>query len=126
VTETRDDVVLSIPADSSHLRIARLAASSLAADVGLGLDETEDLRVAVTELCSVLLDDDGDGRIELRYRVADGDVVVEGARPGVAGEPPELDPIARELLNVTTDEHSLGSHDGAWRFAVRKGPARPS
>ncbi len=118
-----DEVVLSIPATTPNLRVARLTASSLAADLGFDLDATEDLRVAVTELCSALIHgDDGEGRIELRYRVDGDGVVVEGARSGVTGDPPELDPIAGELLNVTTDQHALGAAEDGWTFSVRKGP----
>ena len=131
MTDLGGDVVLSLPPRSSHLRIARLTASSFAADLGFGLDDTEDLRVAVTELCSALLQDersgDGDGpRIELHYRV-DGDrVVVEGRRPGMSGALPELDPIARELLAVTTDAHALEAQDDDWTFIVRKGASDPA
>ena len=97
MTDLGGDVVLSLPPRSSHLRIARLTASSFAADLGFGLDDTEDLRVAVTELCSALLHDersgDGDGpRIELHYRV-DGDrVVIEGRRAGCPGRRPSWIP----------------------------------
>ncbi|HEY5886975.1 MAG TPA: hypothetical protein VIT24_04565 [Acidimicrobiales bacterium] len=131
MTDPAGDVVLSLPPRSSHLRIARLTASSFAADLGFGLDDTEDLRVAVTELCSVLLQDEqaGDGggsRIELHYRV-DGDrVVIEGRRPGMDGAVPELDPIARELLAVTTDAHTLEAQDDDWIFTVRKGASDPA
>src|SRR5262245_43158097 len=92
------DVVLSIPARTPNLRIARLTASSLAADLGFGLEDLEDLRVAVTELCSVLVDDHetSEARIELHFRVEGEGVVVEGTRDGVTGELPELDPIAAE------------------------------
>ncbi len=123
MTDPAGDVVLSIPARSTNLRIVRLAASSLAADLGFGLDDTEDLRVAVTELCGALIDDEGEGaRIELRYRADGTDVVVEGAREGMEGSPPSLDPIAAELLAVTTDSHTLAAEGGAWTFSVRKGP----
>jgi serine/threonine-protein kinase RsbW len=131
MTDPAGDVVLSLPPRSSHLRIARLTASSFAADLGFGLDDTEDLRVAVTELCSVLLQDEqaGEGggpRIELHYRV-DGDrVVIEGRRPGMDGAVPELDPIARELLAVTTDAHTLEAQDDDWIFTVRKGASDPA
>jgi serine/threonine-protein kinase RsbW len=131
MTDPAGDVVLSLPPRSSHLRIARLTASSFAADLGFGLDDTEDLRVAVTELCSVLLQGEhgGDGggpRIELHYRV-DGDrVVIEGRRPGMDGAVPELDPIARELLAVTTDTHTLEAQDDNWIFTVRKGASDPA
>jgi anti-sigma regulatory factor (Ser/Thr protein kinase) len=128
MTDLDGDVVLSLPPRPSHLRIARLTASSFAADLGFGLDDTEDLRVAVTELCGALIgEDDGDGpRIELHYRV-DGDrVVIEGRRPDMSGTVPELDPIARELLAVTTDDHTLDAVDGDWSFTVRKGPSDPA
>ena len=125
MTDSGGDVVLSLPARTPNLRIARLTASSFAADAGFGLDDTEDLRVAVTELCGALLDDDPDGsaRLELRFRVEGDHVVIEGHRAGAQGEPPELDPIARELLAVTTDDHTLEARDGDWAFSVRKGPS---
>ena len=53
-------------------------------------------------------------------------VVIEGRRAGMAGELPELDPIARELLAVTTDDHALEAEDGDWTFVVRKGPSDPA
>jgi hypothetical protein len=121
MTEVRGDIVLSFPAQATNLRIARLTASSVATDVGFGLEDTEDLRVAVTELSSALLDDGADGpRLELRYRVDGEAVIVEGRRDGMGGTIPELDPIARELLNVTTDEHQLVEVGDAWTFSVRK------
>ncbi len=127
MTDVRGDIVLSFPAQTTNLRIARLTASSVATDLGFGVDDTEDLRVAVTELAGALIDeDDVDARLELRFRTEGQTVVVEGRRPAVDGEAPELDPIARELLNVTTDEHHLGTEDGEWSFSVRKGPSAAS
>ena len=122
-TELSSDIVLSFPAHTTNLRIARLTASSVATDLGFGLEDTEDLRVAVTELSSALIDDhETDARLELRFRI-DGDAVVVEGRRGESGVLPELDPIARELLVVTTDEHTLEARDGDWTFSVRKGPS---
>jgi len=123
-----DDIVLAFPAWRTNLRIARLAVSSVAADAGFGLEDIEDLRVAVTELCGVLLapetdTDGGDGgRIELRLRVEAGDVLLTGRREPATGPAPELDPIARELLAVITDHHTLEAVDGHWSFSLHKGP----
>lgn len=123
-----DDILLAFPAWRTNLRIARLAVSSVAADAGFGLEDIEDLRVAVTELCGALLgpaaDDGADevGRIELRFRVDAGDVVLNGRRDPAPGSAPELDPIARELLAVITDHHTLDAVDGHWGFSLRKGP----
>jgi serine/threonine-protein kinase RsbW len=126
MTEVQGDIVLSFPAQSTNLRIARLTASSVATDLGFGLDDTEDLRVAVTELAGALIEGDDGARLELRFRTEGQTVVVEGRRDAVEGAVPELDPIARELLNVTTDEHSLRAEDGDWAFSVRKGPSAAS
>lgn len=129
MSDTRGDIVLTFPAASTNLRIARLTASSVATDLGFGLDDTEDLRVAVTELAGALLDGEDEaptGRLELRFRVDGPSVVVEGRREAMPGDVPELDPIARELLNVTTDEHHLRATDGDWTFSVRKGPSDPA
>ena len=130
--QTDDDIVLAFPAWRTNLRIARMAVSSVAADAGFGLEDIEDLRVAVTELCGALLgpaadeavdDSDGDlGRIELRFRVDAGDVVLLGRRDPAPGPAPDLDPIARELLAVITDHHVLEAVDGRWSFSLRKGP----
>lgn len=129
--QTDDDIVLAFPAWRTNLRIARMAVSSVAADAGFGLEDIEDLRVAVTELCGALLgppadeavDGDGDlGRIELRFRVDAGDVVLLGRRHPAPGPAPVLDPIARELLAVITDHHALEAVDGRWSFSLRKGP----
>lgn len=123
-----DDILLAFPAWRTNLRIARLAVSSVAADAGFGLEDIEDLRVAVTELCGALLgpqaEADGDevGRIELRLRVDAGDVELDGRRDPATGPAPELDPIARELLAVITDHHTLEAVDGHWSFSLRKGP----
>ena len=124
-----EDILLAFPAWRTNLRIARLAVSSVAADAGFGLEDIEDLRVAVTELCGALLgpaaDDEVDdgvvGRIELRLRVDAGDVVLDGRRDPAPGPGPDLDPIARELLAVITDHHTLGAVDGHWGFSLRKG-----
>lgn len=131
--QTDEDIVLAFPAWRTNLRIARMAVSSVAADAGFGLEDIEDLRVAVTELCGALLgppadeavDGDGDGdlgRIELRFRVDAGDVVLLGRRDPAPGPAPDLDPIARELLAVITDHHALEAVDGRWSFSLRKGP----
>ncbi|MCB1003894.1 MAG: hypothetical protein KDB35_06875 [Acidimicrobiales bacterium] len=52
-----EPVRLHLPADSRYLRLLRLVASSMAADLGFPVDELEEVRVAVDELGSALLAD---------------------------------------------------------------------
>jgi serine/threonine-protein kinase RsbW len=52
---TDDVVILSVPANGSYLAVLRTATAGLAARLQLGLDEIEDLRIAVDEACAILL-----------------------------------------------------------------------
>lgn len=125
--EDAAQVELSFPPATRYLRVARLTATGLASDLGFDVDELEDLRVAVDELCAVLIGDDGgpsvDGDlVRMTYRHDDGVLEVSGERTMPSADPPVLDPIARELLAVVTDEHSV-DHDGRIRrVRLRKRP----
>ncbi len=48
------DVRLSLPGRSAFVRLARLNAAGLAADLSFSVDEIEDLRIAVDELFFLL------------------------------------------------------------------------
>ena len=67
-------VRLVIPAHARFLRLARLTAAGIAGDSGFGLEAIEDLRVAVDEVCAILIEGAADGtELELVYRAtADG------------------------------------------------------
>jgi len=120
-------VRLAIPAEARHLRLARLTAAGIAGDAGFTLEDIEDLRVAVDEVCAILIEGAGDdAEVELRYRVGIDELVIEGACPNGAGEP-ELHPVARELLAMTADEYEVG-RDGAsvvFRLVKRRHAAAP-
>jgi serine/threonine-protein kinase RsbW len=111
---------LSIPAEPRFLRIARLTAAGIAGDLGFGLQDVEDLRVAVDEMCAALIEDAAPGlEFQLAYRIGTDRIEIEGGCPQ-AGPPPELHPVARELLSMTSDEFTIeGDQDGR-RFRLIK------
>jgi hypothetical protein len=53
--DPRDQVVLVLPPRPELLAVARLAAAAVASQAGFSLEEIEDLRLAVDELCSRFL-----------------------------------------------------------------------
>ncbi len=112
---------LSIPAESRLLRLARMTAATVAADVGFALQDIEDVRVAVDELAALLIEGSRTGAtLDLCFGHADGALAVEGeVRDG--GAVPELHPVARELLGLVADDYSIsmGEHGGP-RFRVVK------
>jgi len=73
-------VDLTVPASSEHLRVLRLVAASLAASLGLDIDQLDDLRIAVDELCSLLIEHAPEGtRLRLTLCGDGGRLVAEGA-----------------------------------------------
>ncbi|HEX6238574.1 MAG TPA: ATP-binding protein [Acidimicrobiales bacterium] len=117
-------VQLTTPAQRSSVRLARLVAAGVAADVGLTVDDTEDLRVAVTELVALLVEGapDPQADIEVTFRGAPGQVVVEGRRSaaGPGGDGAAVDDLALELLRVMVDEHSFTADGDGRRFHLVK------
>jgi serine/threonine-protein kinase RsbW len=117
-----DAVRLSLPADVRYLRLARLTAAGLAGDLGFDVREIEDLRIAVDEACAVLLDAPlaPGTSLDLVYRADDGEVSIEGSCAGDGSRVPEVHPVARELLKMSTDEHDIVAEGGLWRFRLVK------
>jgi anti-sigma regulatory factor (Ser/Thr protein kinase) len=123
-------VQLTAPAERSSVRLARLVASGVGAEAGLSIDDTEDLRIAVSELVALLVDgvDDPQLTIQVTYLSAPGEVTVEGH--GEAGRPvsessgsdalPAVDDIALEILRVVVDVHAFEADDTGRRFRLVK------
>lgn len=117
---TGDDhpVVLRIPGGADYLRLARYAAADAATRAGLGLDGVDDLRLAVSELCSLMT---GPGlAIELTFLADATGVVVEGiGAPGSqhGGENGEL---ARTLVAAVVDEFGFDVDGSRATFRIVK------
>lgn len=50
-----DNVTLVLPAKGEFVSTARLTASSVANRIGFNIDEVEDIKVAVSEVCNIIL-----------------------------------------------------------------------
>ena len=116
-------VKLIAPAERSSVRLVRILAAGVAADAGLSIDDTEDLRIAVSELVALLVDGGGDdSMIEVEFGHASGEVVVEGHRAAVTGavDPAEVDDLVLGILRVVVDDHTFDTGDSGRRFRIVK------
>jgi anti-sigma regulatory factor (Ser/Thr protein kinase) len=135
-------VQLTAPAERGSVRLARLVASGVAAEAGFSIDDTEDLRIAVSELVALLVDcvEDLRGSILVTYLSTPGEVTVEGQsqieRSVVDGEStrvagpsgpdtPAVDDLALEILRVVVDDHAFEADEEGRRFRLMK-RARPA
>jgi serine/threonine-protein kinase RsbW len=113
-------IELSIPAQPVLLQLVRLTAGVVAARVDLELDDVEDLRLAVDELCLPLIGPTGhDGRLSVRYSWDDGTIevsctLVAGDAPGDATSPSAglRQELSSQILDALVDEHGETTEDG--------------
>ncbi|HEX5366186.1 MAG TPA: hypothetical protein VFW63_05935 [Acidimicrobiales bacterium] len=115
-------IELSIPPDSRYMRLARLMASGVASTCGLPLEEVEDFRITVDELCSTLIEM-GDGQpIRLVFNLRPGELVVQGTTAGGAEDAVDGERLAlsSQILDVVADGHDLTTRDGRVELSARK------
>ena len=116
------EIRLVLPTDTQHLRLARLVAAGVAAPAGLGIDDVDDLRIGVDELCTTLVEASVPGALTLVFTFDDGQVEVRGRTP--ARRPLELDDrrlaLSDEILAVVADEHELAPDGDELTFRLLK------
>jgi serine/threonine-protein kinase RsbW len=130
VTDERADglIELVLPSDTRLVRVARLVASGVATAAGFDVDEVEDLRIAVDELCTALVEGGDGSPLLLGFDLGDGHVTVVGstnASSGAAFEPDRL-ALSRQILAVVADEHDLHADHGQISVRLRKRRATAS
>ena len=110
------EVRLEVPASPEFFRIARIMVAGVASRVGFTLDEVEDLRIAIDELCFALVGRGGrPGTLSVLYDVGADDLTVRGAGhfEDGAGEAPVLSPLSEQILGAVVDECEVSaSADG--------------
>lgn len=115
------DVLLTLPCGSAFVRLARLNAAGLAADLAFSVDEIEDLRIAVDELFFLATDGALGPTIQLSYTLLDDGLAVEGSvYAGSTASEPEADDLVREILAVAVDEWTFTIAEGTRRFRLLK------
>lgn len=109
---------LGVPATPDVLGIVRLVTSGLANVCGFALDGIEDLRIAVNELCVLIMGDAHPGTVQLRFVLNPGELEVHGECLPIGDRPPpaELTPLSAQILSVVTDDFE---YDGS-RFGLVK------
>jgi hypothetical protein len=120
-TRVADVVRLSFPGSLEYVRVARMTATAVGARLGFDVEEIEDLRVAVDELASVVIEAGEGAEVSVTFSDLGGSFVVEG-RATVRTEP-RLDDLTQQILRVVVDDFELSVNDGVAEFRATKRPA---
>jgi serine/threonine-protein kinase RsbW len=123
-----DRIELTFPARGDLIVLARLVTSAISARAGFDIEELEDLRLAVGELCLLTLQghDSRYGDLRLEMSVLDDAIGVqctlEHAAPSGETHPDEDESalLSQRILDALVDEHGRESQDGSVRAWLRK------
>jgi hypothetical protein len=126
LNQVRDQVTLVVPARPEMWSIVRMTASVLAARLELTFEEVEDLRLAVTELCSscavgAALEATCEARFEIsgdRFELHLDISPVEATLPrtGDEGRLSMLE-LSEQILRATVDDHAIDQVQDGMRHA---------
>jgi anti-sigma regulatory factor (Ser/Thr protein kinase) len=108
-----DVVELTIPVRSDLLVLARLTAAALASRADFGIEDIEDLRLVVEELCLSVVGNETNGTIHLQYTREDGLITVgcslsrEGGSDGRADgrADGEANAMSLRIIEALVDEY---------------------
>lgn len=120
---TSDMVRLEFPGRADLLILARLVTAAVASRADLGVDDIDDLRLAVDELCLSVMGDEGVGTLALEVSAQPGTVEITCTFSGNGSSslhqlaPPEL---SSRILEALVDEHEFESDDTRIRARLRK------
>lgn len=125
-------VELSFAADSDLVMLARMVAAAAASKVGFDIEQVEDVRLAVDELCLALIrDHSAEGRLQLAFAWSDDTVEVvashvlgPGAPAGGAGRRQPDEDLSSRILDALVDEHGIEDSSGTPRAWLRVRRAR--
>jgi len=114
------EVHLVVPPQSVYLRAIRLVAADAAGRAQLDCEETEDFRLAVDELCHVLMSMT-DHSVVVTMTLENEGVVARGsARRRAGGEPLRLNKLTERLVLALADSMSLDESPDQVSFVVTK------
>jgi serine/threonine-protein kinase RsbW len=112
----RPTIAVSFPGAPEYLRLARLATADIASRAGFDYEEIDDLRIGVSELCSMISGAAG-ATITLEFTFDDDAVSVRGvAAPGALVE----NELSQAIVGVVVDDYEVDVDDGAARFRASK------
>jgi len=119
-------VVLTMPADASFVRLARLAAADAGSRAGFTLEEIDDLRIAVGELCVQVMghttkptEHSGTHAMtSLAFAISPGRVDVDGTGPPAPDG--DFTEISEAIVSAVTDEHEIVTDGPTRQFRLRK------
>ena len=105
-------VTLTIPPIASMVRVGRLTASSIASLSDMTVDDIDDIKIAVSEMITLLIQSGNRSLITLRFETTRDSFVVEATSPASSLDLGRNDvALATAVLDAVTDKHEIAFVD---------------
>lgn len=112
------DVELRLPADGAYASVLRTLTAGLAARLDFTMDDIEDLRIAVSEAASMVLDEaDPGSTLDCRFLLSPGQLALTISAPAAAPAAPDYESFGWQVLATLAAEAAIDSVPGS--YAVR-------
>lgn len=129
----RPDVELRLPADSAYASVLRTTTAGLAARLDFTIDDIEDLRIAVGEANTMVLEHADEGTdLVCSFFLAPGELTVTVSVSAASSPVPDLNSFAWQVLSTLATTADIDSADGQFRVsmtmisAANPAPSAPS
>lgn len=111
--DTTGPITLSFPVSAEMILLARLTGAAIASRAGFDIEETEDFRLAMDEICLLVAGDSSEGLVTLEFELSPGTVVTLCTFQPTASSPPRParydndSNFSVQILKALVDEYSL-------------------
>ena len=123
-TDNAGEIWILVPPEARDLRALRLVTAEAGGRAGLTVSEVDDLRIAVDELCQVLMDS-SDHRLAVRIAVHGRSLVVRAtARRKSSDSDPRLSSVSELIVDAVADRYRLEHSPSEVSFVLSKTAGR--
>jgi hypothetical protein len=102
-----DYIELSVPLRGKFASTLRILIAALGADAGFSIDEIDDAKLAVTEVFSLMADDQEDRRVQIGLWI--DDATLEVRMSPLSGTTALPDELARAILDAVVDSYDISA-----------------
>ena len=115
-------VSLTFPATTENVRLARLVTAAIATQGGFGVDQIDDLRIAVDELCTLLVANASpDAEVTTKFELADGSLRLEASASTTSQRDVfAADELTAHILAATVDRHEIRFNGSSLHVSLAK------
>ena len=111
-TAVSGPITLTLPPIPTMVRVGRLTASSIASLSDMSIDDIDDVKIAVSEMITVLIQSGSRTTITLRFETTANEFAVEASTLTPANDLGRNDlALAIAVLDAVADEHHVASTD---------------